>query len=446
MFSEKSRRSANGSRRVDKPAVVASLFQQREVAMGLFDRFTAKGRRDEFAKRVMQHMTEKGWPHPMRYIPERWKIDFGGPAGELMLEPMHDAFLSYPKNERGSALDRSIAFIFDMGPPPPWEEARAKLMPIVRPRVVADAMERTPNDGTGPEEPPPWRALSDHLVVHLAVDRPSSTLVVEPQMLRDWGVTFDEGYNVAMGNLARRELPSLEQHEDGFFATEEDEYYDLSRLLLPDSIAALPLKGAPVVIPAIRRRILVAGSEDAAAVEAMARIAHYLISEKQGFPVSYAPLVLEGDQWRPYDPPQGLGTANALTALQACLDFETEYPLLNGRLRRTERAEELAGLTILPDENDVPQTLALWVEAASLLPKADLIVMRAPTGTIVRRWEDVDAAFGGLPREPDTALTYAVVSDWPSGDVMAGIEAAWEPEWARGRGIGVVNGRLSIFG
>lgn len=84
----------------------------------------------------------------------------------------------------------------------------------------------------------------------------------------------------------------------------------------------------------------------------------------------------------------------------------------------------MASLAFVPSDRGLDR-VALWVGADSLLPQADIIVVRSPVGTLA---------------------PYYRTAGWPSAEAHAQIAAAEEPDWARGRGVGVAAGRLTLFG
>jgi hypothetical protein len=105
----------------------------------------------------------------------------------------------------------------------------------------------------------------------------------------------------------------------------------------------------------------------------------------------------------------------------------------------------MASLAFVPSDRALDR-VALWVGADSLLPQADVIVVRSPDGTLARAWADVAAACGGFAAEPDALAPYYRTAGWPSAKAHAQIAAAEAPDWARGRGVGVAAGRLTLFG
>lgn len=413
--------------------------------MGLFDSFTAQGRRDAFAKRAIGRLAEMGWPHPVAYDADAFVLDLGGEAGEVSLGAIFQDWSRYPRREQAAALDQALAFVFDLEPPPGFDEARPLLVPTVRGRAVTEAMLCEPSDDPQKTVGDAWRPFGEHLAIGVAVDRPNSLLFVNASVLQDWGCSFDQALEIALANLRGREPPVFERHELGFHVSDAKDFNAIARLLTPEVFASIPLRGAPVVVAASRECLMLAGEEDTAAIECMARFTPQFL-DRHPRPISFAPMILQEGEWRPYNPPPGLPGAQALHRLQKAHDYEQQLPLILGRLVREGRPEAVGQFLLLPTE-DGARSVTLWIEPSCLLPRADMIVLRTGKGaTLVRAWEDVEAACGGLPLEPKTASPYHVVTACPDAQAMERIAAAPEPEWAKGRGIGVANGRLTIFG
>ncbi len=104
--------------------------------MGLFDVFSGKGRRNRFARKVVKRLHEKGWPHPIQYDPNQFTLDVGGDAGAVALHHTYAEWSKHPQRGQLETLDEAIGFIFELGPPPPFEAAAAMLRPMLRARAA----------------------------------------------------------------------------------------------------------------------------------------------------------------------------------------------------------------------------------------------------------------------------------------------------------------------
>lgn len=412
--------------------------------MGLFDILGGKGRRDSFAKRVMERLREQGWLQPISYDPEGFTLWLGEPAGVVALHRIFHDWSKHPRRAEAATFDEAIAFIHDLGPPPPFETAAPMLRPAIRGRAVVEAVLRDPTNADGTSVPTS-QALGEHLTCHVALDRPSSLTLVDGEALKAWGRTFEECLEIALSNLRASNPVRFERHELGFLFAICEDHNEAARLMTPEVFTGLELEGDPVVVAAARNCVLVAGAKDIKALTLIGGFApNYL--EDHGWPLSYAPMILREGQWRGFRPSHGPVEIADLHVRQRLFDYAEQRPMLDISLENRGVSEDVAELTLFPTENGLV-SLVLWSAARMLLPEADFAVIRLDKGhVVVRAWGDVAAACGLAPFESSTAAPYFLAAAWPDGEALARLEVAPEPEWARGRGLGIANGRLTVFG
>ena len=101
---------------------------------------------------------------------------------------------------------------------------------------------------------------------------------------------------MALDNLRPRSAPAFAAAEPGLFLSQWRDGQDASRLLFPDLIAALPVKGDPVVLAPTRSTLLVAGADDSGGLLALADAAAETLSTTDQ-PLSARPLRLRDGQW-----------------------------------------------------------------------------------------------------------------------------------------------------
>jgi hypothetical protein len=251
---------------------------------------------------------------------------------------------------------------------------------------------------------------------------------------------------VAMENLKQRPLPQWERQDDGFYLLKTDDGVDIAQLLLPERFATGPWRGAAVAILAARDCLAVAGADEPLALEEMAASMAAHVYEHAD-PLSYAPMILQDGVWRPFTPPWAdLPNVRAMHVYQTMLAYERQAPRVSDRLQGEGRPEAVAPCIVVRGDG-IDQTLALWTEPCCLLPRTDLVVLRLPDReNLIRNWDDVDAACGGLAAEPGTDPPYYRVAAWPDASTLDVIAEAPEPAWTQGKGVGVHNGRLTLMG
>jgi hypothetical protein len=118
--------------------------------------------------------------------------------------------------------------------------------------------------------------------------------------LEKWGVTFDDAFDVALANLRHRSDKAFVALAPGLYCSDWADTCDTSRVLLPDVVSALPVRGPPVVMVPNRNVILVSGAEDEEALRGMVRSARKVLSDPR--PLSADALLLEVGAWRNYVP------------------------------------------------------------------------------------------------------------------------------------------------
>jgi len=151
-----------------------------------------------------------------------------------------------------------------------WDEAAPKLRPITRQKWWF-------RDGTFPTFD-----IGEHLVIAIGYDFDEHIQYVDGEQLEGWGVGFDEAFDVACNNLFDKSeflADVWAKDEDKLdcchIITAEDSYCS-SRVLLVDTIAAMPVRGELLVAVPSKDHVLVTGSESryglAKAFEVMAEL------------------------------------------------------------------------------------------------------------------------------------------------------------------------------
>jgi len=391
--------------------------------------------RKRFARQVVDGVRAQGWTGRLDHDEGGFRLDLGTSA-PVELEPLFEHWSNARGVSRQAALDHAVSFVLEAGADPSWEACKDLIVPLVR---AADRL----NACYGASNQSASRPFHGGLAILVGVDRPHSLTIVTPDHLSAWERSFAEVLDVAMTNLRQREPLAFERDEGGFFVSAGDDYNDVSRLLVPEALEALNLKGSPVAIAVTRDLLLVSGSEEPEGLSAMAVYAR-MVFERHGPPVSLTPLIFADGVWQAYEATDP--AFRTLAALQAASLYEQEHAWLAGRLQRDGRSAAIAGLTLLPEDDELA-SVALWTEPESLIPRADYVVVRSGASeTLARAWSDVEAAVGALPREPNTVGSFYLADGWPSADALDRLAAAPTPEWAEGRGVGVANGRLTLFG
>jgi hypothetical protein len=242
----------------------------------------------------------------------------------------------------------------------------------------------------------PFREISGELVLTLVRDSADSTSLVSETDLKQWGVSFDQASEVAMKNLRARTELRMEELVPGLYGSQWHDTYDATRMLLTDLLCKLPLSGDLVVAAPTRTHLLVAGSDNPAALAAMISTAVQLL-ETDPKPLSADVLQFSGNRWAESRLRNAPDLANARRKL-----LQRDYAQQKGLLDKLHQAEGtdlfVASYRLAKDEGNgepLVNVAQLTEGVVTLLPEADyLMLMTRARETLIVTWADADAVIG----------------------------------------------------
>lgn len=322
----------------------------------------------------------------------------------MFLDNLYAVWSSAEPAEKDAVLEKGLVFALDVQDSDhdqSFEAIAPMLLPVVRHRHHMSTEWLNPDCKDSEQI---FKPLCEGLVAAIAIDRPGSISIVNKGQLERWSRTFDDVMTLALTNLRERSPSCFERNDEGVYISSYGDYYDASRLLLPHLFEALPLKGDPVAIPISRRVVIVAGLDDAAALDAMASLAGEAFAEEMR-PISCQPIVLRDGHWQPLDStdkhPESL---DRLRVQQRLGEHAQQKKHLDKLFEQTGRDIFVATLGGAQGEGRC-YTWAVWMNGvATLLPQADAIVLRSEDDTrmMTRYWTDIVTVLGPLPTEPAT--------------------------------------------
>lgn len=376
--------------------------------------------RKRFAKRVMGRLRKLGWTERMVFHEPSFSVDVGGDAGTMHLHNIHQEWRNTPWLGRRKCLDGRLAYVFELRPDLSFEEAKPLLLPLVRNRSHMGFARLAPeiedfSGFSGAAEP-----LGEILVALAAIDRPHSTQLINAAQLAEWGCGLDEVMGIALANLGLKSPGRFEAAGGGFYVSDYGDYHDASRLLLPHLFNSLRLTGDPVAVVVSRACLVVAGSEDAAGLEAMAGFVRFTMKDEVR-PISYAPLVLIDGAWRPFRPEDDARIAmRDLWLTQWLWDDAEQTSMLQSDFDVRGQDVYVASLHVLAVDEDRGRTWTGWEETVpTCLPRAEVLILVDQAKVAhARRWEDVEAVLGPFEALPGIWPPRFMTSSWPD-------EAAW---------------------
>jgi hypothetical protein len=193
----------------------------------------------------------------------------------------------------------------------------------------------------------------------------------------------------------------------------------------------LPLSGDPIAVLISRAGVVVAGSNDVDAVNAMAAFVDAQMEEETR-PISRTPLILRDGAWEPFRcGGTSLEALDNLKAKQRLRDYGEQKRLLDIHFERIGRDIFVATLSNVFHEGRI-HTWATWTsEVASLLPEADAVVVArdGASKSMVRSWADVVSTCGPLNIEPGTYPHRYFVEKGPDDEAWRRLSHCPHPEW-----------------
>jgi hypothetical protein len=274
--------------------------------------------------------------------------------------------------QRGGRRARVAGFVAGSlagpGLPRDWAEVRPMLRPLLRPAHLRGGI-----PASGPDAPlrrPRLPFLSEFVVV----DQPETMTYVGADQLAGWGVTADEVFAAARGNLSGAVLQGVADEPVIVQFVGDDNAYWTSHLLLDGWLAKLAgqVGGPPVAFAPDHATLIVAADGSAHLPELFARAeVMYLASPRAITPMAY---VSDGDgRTVPYptEPGQPLhDCVRRAETIQRVQEYERQAETLPGAASLTlvgglrTRAVATPGALLPPaDELDWDGTIRPWSEA-----------------------------------------------------------------------------------
>ena len=396
------------------------------------------------ARRAMRAIASHG-ATDIAYDAKRGVVNctVSGNASMVLLANVHADVLRAPRRHREDVIRRFVAAVVlpvDDKPPASYEQARARLMPIVR-TLADDAFavltaERLDSAAGAPDDGARMasRRIAGDLIAGVAYDSPQAMQRITGDQLARWGVTLDQVLDDAIQTL--RALPEhggWRALGDGLWSGEWGDSYESSRVLLPDLIHRLGVAD-PVVLMPLRHSLLVASARNERGLLAMAAKARRLMEENTRW-LSLQPLALTAQGWQPFTPPDA-----ARPAFEDLLCVE-QASTCNEQKVLLEEINERGGVDVfVADVSVVRQredgrlcSYCVWSQDVdTLLPHAHLVVFDAAVDghgqggereLLPVRWDDVQAIAGALMTPTRHAPPRWRVSAFPDAAQWARLKA-----------------------
>jgi len=248
----------------------------------------------------------------------------------------------------------------------------------------------------------PFRQITPAVAAWLVYDGDQNTRRITTPQLEKWSVSFDHAFDVALTNLRDRSEKAFAAVAPGLYCSDWADTCDTSRILLTDVIAALAVRGAPVVMIPNRDVLLVSGAEDEQGLLNMIRGARKMLANPR--PLDANALVLEAGKWHDYVPNAALGSGIELAELQeeqASVFYADQKELLDKIHEKTGEDIFVASHKIRRESpsGHFIDSIATWTEGVdTLLPRVKSVILLQPKNQrmIIAPWDAVEAVAGEL--------------------------------------------------
>ena len=178
-----------------------------------------------------------------------------------------------------------------------YKDAAPLLMPRVRERFHFEALKiyLKANGADKASAEIPYLLVNDHLAVGLTLNTKNAITTISKQQLKDWKIDFNIALDRAIENLRSlsNDHPFTEAHS-GVWVSSWKDSYDPSRLLLPEMIRALKVKGEPIAFLPNRDTLIIVGSEDSKGLKKAIELVYK--GRKSHRAATCMPFILRGEK------------------------------------------------------------------------------------------------------------------------------------------------------
>ncbi|MES2352170.1 MAG: hypothetical protein V4641_31770 [Pseudomonadota bacterium] len=351
--------------------------------MGIFDFFKSTPSPEKFARLAMQAIADSGRAGPLSFDADEFRLVGGSGSAEIF--NLHNAYRDYCAADRKRRPDVLAHYIRSMQAPElpaTFAEARDGLRPVLRGRAMIEYM-RLAQVGQGGAQSfmdgaAPFSADS---VLMLAYDSAHSIQTLSASALVDWGVSFDVALAAALDNLRDMTVANFVPAAPGVLVAAWDDSYEASRILLADMFFRLEVGGDPIVMMPTRNRLLVASSNNSAALLAMLALSRGYASD-EGRVISALMYRFEQGKAVEYLPADAevRGQLEQLKKIYLADDYASQKQLLDKAYER-DAIDVFVATCQLVQKTDTGRLISygVWTEGVdTLLPQVDLVALVRP--------------------------------------------------------------------
>ena len=393
--------------------------------------------RDHFAALILEGIRQAGEKGPLQYDSTTFTIRAEGQGhNQASLGNVYNEYRISDPDARVRLVRNFVRSWFAplKGVPEDFEDVQPDLLPAVRSRGYIEINSlRLRTDGARDVDWP-YRTIGEHLSLSLVYDLPESITSIQQRHLDDWKVNFDHALARALDNLAAISRHRLDVVGPGVWQSPWRDNLDTSRLLLPNLIRAHPVGGDPVIMVPNRDTLLLAGSDDARGLARLAELAEEAWEHPRA--VSGIAIRLDGDEWRPFLPPENhpaYARLHRLRLMALAGDYNTQKKALQAWYEKQDEDVYVAPCAVATDkESGESFSYCVWTETIDAsLPVAERVYFvrledEEPRVLGGASWEQVQELFGARMTAQDLYPPRYRVGDFPEEERLAALLAEEE--------------------
>ncbi|MDP2368853.1 hypothetical protein [Rhodoferax sp.] len=343
----------------------------------VLDLFKRKPSRAALAKEVLHHLEKTKPGKGFTYNSALQQIT--GDGAFINLANVYHDYCRAARADRAALLATFVRSLTEQNLPDTLAEARARMLPVMRHMGGLECAQIS----LGSEAPEAdlyatycIRPFSSHLGVGIAYDTADSVQQVGAKVLENWATTFDDVLAIALDNLRHKAAPKFEEFAPGLFVSQFNDFYDATRILLPEVAWQLPIKGQPVAMIPSRISLLICGDQDEVALGAMVDTAQRVIDSESRV-LGTEMFRLDDKVWRAWQPPGQLGKRlQALQMQSLAADYQAQQEALRADLESKGQDIFVATFSLMQREHEaISSYCALTKGVNTWIPQTDSLVL-----------------------------------------------------------------------
>lgn len=361
--------------------------------------------REEFANRLIQAIQQASG-REFTFDDSEFRLVEPDGEGFLNLAALYQEHCEKPAEERSAHLQGLVSVVCQDGMevPTDFSAARAGLRPKIWSRGTLD-LAALQHELKGQEFANlPLMPLGSHMYYSIVYDTEHAMQSISSEQLEEWGVSFEQAFQVALQNL-EESSSAIAQIGDHFFAPATGDNYDSARVMQIDRISSLDTPGDCIAMVAERDGLYITGSQDETGLKLMVSLTDQ--ANENARPICPVPLVLTDSGWQDWGPPRNHVLRADFDRLEVFFLaglYNQQKPLLDEHLEEMDDYVFVASFSAIQlNESGAIKSYCVWGENQEcLLPRTQIIVFMGEEGTLASgEWSHVQSVIGEMMFEEE---------------------------------------------